>query len=93
MCLQGNSHDAHNNEYRKVIQGLEECMKEVGVVLDALQKHRNRLKVQFWKESKDWKKFEQALDKAKKTLKSTKGQLACTEQANIGLYKQIQRLE
>ncbi len=33
------------------------------------------------------------MDKAGKNLKSTKGQLAHTKNANLGLYKQIQGLE
>jgi hypothetical protein len=37
--------------------------------------------------------LEEELDKAKKSLESTKGKLAHTEKANLGLYKQIQGLE
>jgi hypothetical protein len=48
-----NSFEAQSNEYRKVIPRLEECLKGVGVAFDALQKHQNQLKVQYWKESKD----------------------------------------
>jgi hypothetical protein len=42
-----NSLEAQNNEYRKAIPRLEECLKGVGVALDALQKHWNWLEVQF----------------------------------------------
>ncbi len=37
--------------------------------------------------------MEEELDKAGRNLKSTKGQLVHTKNANLGLYKQIQRLE
>jgi hypothetical protein len=40
-----NSLEAQNNEYRKAIPRLEECLKGVGVALDALQKHWNQLEV------------------------------------------------
>jgi hypothetical protein len=36
MRLQVNSLDALSNEYRKVILGLEECLKAVGIALNAL---------------------------------------------------------
>lgn len=41
MCLQVNSLKAHNSEYMKVILRLKECLKGVGVALDASQKDQN----------------------------------------------------
>ncbi len=73
MSLWVNSLKAHNNEYRKAIIGLEECLKAVGIALDTLQKDRNWLEVQYWKEFEKQKKLEQALDKVENNLESTKG--------------------
>jgi hypothetical protein len=36
MCLQVNSLDALNNEYRKAILGLDECLKVAGIAFNAL---------------------------------------------------------
>jgi hypothetical protein len=36
MHVRVNSLEAHNNEYTKAIQGLEECRKGVGIAGDAL---------------------------------------------------------
>lgn len=63
-------------------------MQVMDVVLGALQKDHNCLEVQY-QEFEDQKRLEQELDKVKKSLEFTKGQLACTEKANLGLYKQI----
>jgi len=48
-----NSLKAQNNEYRKVIPRLEECLKVVGIALEALQKDQNWLEVQYRKEFED----------------------------------------
>jgi len=50
MCLQLNALEALNKDYRKVILGLEQRLQGVGIAFDALQKDRNRLEVQYYKE-------------------------------------------